>query len=54
MGWQVELAAHLGVSQPFVSQLLNDDRPWPDRAREKAEALVRDRLVLAVADDEVA
>jgi hypothetical protein len=40
---QVELARHLGVSQPYVCQLLNNDRPWPEEARERAEAFLRKR-----------
>jgi hypothetical protein len=40
---QVELARHLGVSQPYVCQLLNNDRPWPDQARKRAEAFLQER-----------
>ena len=40
---QVDLAERLGVSQPYVSQLLNGDRPWSERAREQAERLLAER-----------
>lgn len=39
---QVELARRLGVSQPFVSQLLNNDRPWPPSVQARAEAILQE------------
>jgi hypothetical protein len=40
---QSQLARHLEVSQPFISQLENLARPWPERLRERAEELLRER-----------
>lgn len=34
------LAQHLGVSEPFVSKVMNEERPWPERMRERAERFV--------------
>jgi len=40
---QVELAAHLGVSQPFMSQLINNKKPWPPGTLAKAEEFLSSR-----------
>jgi hypothetical protein len=40
---QIELAQALGVSQPYVSQLMTSSRPWPEQARQRAEALLAER-----------
>jgi hypothetical protein len=37
---QDDLARHLGVSKSFVSKLLNGKKVWPERMRERAEALI--------------
>jgi len=43
---QQELAKYLRVSQSFVNQCLNDDRPWPSAIRTRAETFVRKRLAV--------
>ena len=40
---QVELAKVLDVSQPCVSQILNNDRPWPEKLVGRAEAFLAER-----------
>lgn len=40
---QGQLAQELGVSAPFVSQILNNKRPWPQGLQERALAIVAAR-----------
>lgn len=39
---QSEIAAELGVKQPYVSQLLNGERPWPAEHRARVEQMLAD------------
>ncbi len=46
---QVELAKVLGVSQPCVSQILNNDRPWSEKLAQRADAFLAKRMGLSAA-----
>lgn len=41
---QQELADDVGVTQSFISQLVREVRPWPEPIREKAIAVLRERM----------